>query len=30
MDLYVKKAILKYKEKRGIDDVEFTDEVLGD
>jgi hypothetical protein len=24
------KAILKYKEKRGIDDVEFTDEVLGD
>ena len=28
--LICEKAILKYKEKRGIDDVEFTDEVLGD
>ena len=24
------KVILKYKEKLGIDDVEFTDEVIGD
>jgi len=24
------KVILQYQEKRGIDDVEFTDEVLGD
>jgi len=24
------KVILQYKEKLGIDDVEFTDEVLGD
>ena len=28
--LICEKAILKYKEKRGIDDVEFTDEVIGD
>ena len=24
------KVILQYQEKRGIDDVEFTDEVIGD
>src|SRR5210317_45861 len=28
--LICEKSILKYKEKRGIDDVEFTDEVIGD
>jgi len=29
-ELICDKVILKYKEKLGIDDVEFTDEVLGD
>jgi hypothetical protein len=29
-ELICDKVILKYKEKLGIDDVEYTDEVLGD
>ena len=29
-ELICDKVILQYKEKLGIDDVEFTDEVLGD